>query len=419
MCFADKYFSKHQQYPFQITGTPDTNLNLIVVIPCFNEPQLLNSLNSIWNCTRPEKSVEIIIVVNNSENSDISVKEQNKKTIFEVKNWIKNHFETSFRFFLITQLNLPEKFAGVGLARKIGMDEAINRFNILNNQNGIIISFDSDSICETNYLTEIENHFRNFPKTNGCNIHFEHPVKGTEFPDKVYETIIQYEMYLRYFVQSLRFIGFPYAFHTVGSCFAVKASAYIKQGGMNRKQAGEDFYFLNKIFQLENFSELNTTKVKPSPRPSNRVPFGTGATIKNMTENKINELLVYNFEAFVDLKYIFSRNNKLYKADKETINSFVKSCPKPIRKFIEQNNFTESIEEINNNVSNSKTFTKRFYSYFNAFYIIKLLNYTHKFYYTKIPVKEASKILVKHLTKEDICFDSDLKALEMLRKIED
>ncbi len=33
----------------------------------------------------------------------------------------------------------------------------------------------------------------------------------------------------------------------VGSALAVKALQYVKAGGMNRKQAGEDFYFVQKL----------------------------------------------------------------------------------------------------------------------------------------------------------------------------
>ena len=43
------------------------------------------------------------------------------------------------------------------------------------------------------------------------------------------------------------FVGYPDSIYTIGSAFAVRAEAYMKQGGMNRRQAGEDFYFLYKL----------------------------------------------------------------------------------------------------------------------------------------------------------------------------
>ena len=67
-----------------------------------------------------------------------------------------------------------------------------------------------------------------FKTGTGCTIYFEHPIEGDEYPPEVYDAIIQYELYLRYYLQALRYTGYPYATHTVGSCFAVKASVYAK-----------------------------------------------------------------------------------------------------------------------------------------------------------------------------------------------
>ena len=73
----------------------------------------------------------------------------------------------------------------------------------------------------------------------------------------------------------MKYSNLPYSFHTIGSAFALTASAYTRQGGMNRRKAGEDFYFINKLIKGEIFGEINDTKVIPSPRISDRVPFGT------------------------------------------------------------------------------------------------------------------------------------------------
>ena len=136
--------------------------------------------------------------------------------------------------------------------------------------------------CETNYFTAIESVLDTFPNTRGINIYFEHPVSGTEYPETVYRGIILYEMHLRYVNLMTRFTGFPHAYHTVGSCFGVRAESYAREGGMNRKKAGEDFYFLHKIIPLGEFREINSTCVIPSPRESDRVPFGTGACHKEI-----------------------------------------------------------------------------------------------------------------------------------------
>ena len=69
------------------------------------------------------------------------------------------------------------------------MDEAVRRFNLVQNSKGIIISFDADSICDNNYLVEIENNYNKYPLANGCSIYFEHPLSGDDFPDNIYKAI--------------------------------------------------------------------------------------------------------------------------------------------------------------------------------------------------------------------------------------
>ena len=78
----------------------------------------------------------------------------------------------------------------------------------------------------------------------------------------------------------------------------------MRQGGMNKRQAGEDFYFLHKIIPLGHFGEINTTRVIPSPRPSDRVPFGTGRAVRDYLAT--HKFETYPLEAFRDLKQFFS-----------------------------------------------------------------------------------------------------------------
>src|SRR4030095_9895180 len=122
-----------------------------------------------------------------------------------------------------------------------GMDEALRRFDEVGWAEGIIAGYDADCRCETNYLTALERHFQKNSQSPGCSIYFEHPLSGPLSP-AVYEGAAAYELHLRYFVQALRYAGFPHAHHTLGSCMAVRACTYCKQGGMNKRKAGEDFY---------------------------------------------------------------------------------------------------------------------------------------------------------------------------------
>ncbi len=416
MSILKKYIKKHVVYAPFINEKAADNLQNIIVIPCYNEPDILSTINSLVSCKEPVRSVEVIIVINSADNTDVVILEQNKKTKAEITNFISTYYSSRLRFYIISIKDVPNKFAGVGFARKVGMDEAVSRFSSINNTNGIITGFDADSVVEENYLVEIENLFKNKPKLNGCSIYFEHPVKGTIFPEINYKRITEYELYLRYYSLSLKGIGFPYYFHTVGSSFTVKAETYCKQGGMNRKKAGEDFYFLQKIMSLGNYEYLNTTTVYPSSRPSDRVPFGTGAFIKENIEFPEKEFLTYNFEVFKNLHHFFKQIDKLFNIknfEYEALN-----LDESLVQFLVKNEFAKALVEINANTSNINSFRKRFFQYFDAFRILKYQNFVHPYFYEKISVTDAVNEYLNYTEQKELCFNKAGILLERLRLIE-
>lgn len=418
MGFADQYFEKQKEYKFHIKARPPDDLQFIVVIPCYYENRLIDSLESLYNCSRPEKSVEIIIVINSSSKADKKVKEQNLKTYKQAGEWIKGHSDSKFHCHIIYVPELSPKYAGAGYARKIGMDEAVRRFNIIQNPSGIIISFDADSLCDNNYLVEIENNYDKYPLSNGCSIYFEHPLSGKNFKDTIYRAITLYELHLRYYIQSLRYISFPYAYHTVGSCFTVKALTYVKQGGMNKRKGGEDFYFLHKIIPLGNYTDINSTRVIPSPRPSHRVPFGTGPIINKLLINNKTEFMTYNPASFEDLREFFNIVPGLFKQKPEYIKNKTNKLPRAIKEFLDINNAAYKINEINNNCNNTNSFKRRLLNWFNAFTVLKFLNFCTENYYPRISVISAANILLRKLeilTSENL---NEQELLKLLRQYE-
>ncbi len=419
MSFATKYLTKQQLYPKYITAPVSEKLNLIITIPCFNEPNIIPSLEALWNCERPQCDVEVIVMVNSGETASAQILEQNKKTIAEANAWIKKHNDQQLKFYVIHQDNLPKKFAGVGFARKIAMDEAVSRFNSIDNSRGIITGFDADSTCDTNYMVEIEKLFKKYPKATGANIFYEHPLEGTEFSEHIYNSIAQYELYLRYYRLAMQYAGHPHAYHTVGSSFAVTANAYIKQGGMNRRQAGEDFYFLQKIIPLGNFYEITTTRVIPSPRISDRVPFGTGKAIGTFVTENITEYTTYNYGAFLDLKQFFDKVDAFYQVDYDTyLNKLLVSLPGTVRSFLKDDNFFESLEKINNNCGSTAMFRKKFFDVFNAFKVLKFLNYAHEIFIEKEDITTVAQQLLTDLGVDFEIYFTPKQLLKIYREYE-
>lgn len=389
---------------------PREDLAISVVIPCFKEPNLRATLDSLLACDATNGSVEVIVIINESEKVDPTDAAQNQITFEEAITWVEKNNSDRLRFFIHYEKSLPKKHAGVGLARKIGMDEALRRFKSIDKTNGVILCYDADSSCLPNYLKSVEQHFTANPNTNGCSIHFEHPIEGDVYSSEVYEAILQYELHLRYYRQALWFAGHPYGYHTIGSSMAVRANAYEKQGGMNRRKAGEDFYFLQKIIQLGNFTEMVNTKVIPSPRPSDRVPFGTGKAVNDKLSSEIELVDTYHPQLFVELKVLFDNPFVLLEPEEKI------DLPKSVLEFLKTIQYRSAVAEIRKNTTDDEAFKKRFFNWFNAFTALKYVHYGRDHFYPNIGVDEASNVLLKLVGWEEQ--DSLKKLLDAYRKLD-
>jgi glycosyltransferase involved in cell wall biosynthesis len=378
---------------------------IIVVIPCHNEPDLVSALLSLYDCKQPNCKVEVIVVINASENAEEAVLKQNQTSYDEAIQWCATNFgelasalEMTFHF--IQENSLPKKHAGVGLARKIGMDEAVRRFAAIDCHNGVISCYDADASCEPNYLVELEKHFKENPKSPACSIHFEHPISGEEFSPEIYNGIMQYELHLRYYKNGLADANLPFAFHTIGSSMAVRSNAYQKQNGMNKRKAGEDFYFLQKLIPLGNFTELKTTKIIPSPRVSDRVPFGTGKAMQSWLNDAQEELLSYHPKSFIELRLFAAAVPKLY----EDINEI----PATIQAFLETIDFEENLINIKKNSKSAAHFSEVFFKWFNAFKVLKFMHFSRDQFFPDVPIFEGANELLAWLTENK---EGDLKGL--------
>lgn len=390
------YLKKYGFCPPSINNPVNKNTGLIVVIPCYNETGLMTSLSAIYNCKKPNCSVEVITVINASERTHQQIKEQNLNTYKAGVKWAKEKNTEALKFHFILKNDLPKKHAGVGLARKIGMDEAVSRFHSIG-IDGVIVCFDADSKCDSNYLVEIEKHFDKYPKTPGCSIRYEHPISGNEFDSNIYEGIVNYELFLRYYNQSLLYCGLPYAFQTVGSSMAVRSSAYQKQGGMNKRKAGEDFYFIHKIIALGHFSNLVTTKVIPSPRISDRVPFGTGKAIGDWVNSNLDTYTTYDVRVWQIIKDFVEMIPLLQKEDFEDTLFFKSANNNVFIDFLFANNFNDSLTEIRANSTNESAFIKRFFRWFNAFRVLKSVHHLRDHQYSNKPIFTEAKSMAKLL----------------------
>ncbi len=394
------YLQKQRFAPRQILAPPNPDLRLVVVIPSHVEPDLCQPLRALEACHLPKGAVEVIVVVNASRSADAATHQKNKESLEAVNRWLREA-PRHHKYFVLDFPDLPPKHAGVGLARKVGMDEAVDRLEQVDAADGVIICLDADSSVAPNYLTEIEALFQHQPRLEACSIHFEHPLSGDAFPPEVYTGIIHYELFLRYYIQALRFAGYPYAYHTIGSSMAVRSSAYQAQGGMNRRKAGEDFYFLHKFIPHGGFAELGSTTVYPSPRASEKVPFGTGRAISAWLKRGDGKLPAYALQSFEELKAWHQQIPDLYEQP-------LKPLPPAISAFLEAEGVEAAIVDTRFHVRSHKGFIKRMYQWWHPLRVLKYVHYAREHFYPDSEVTAVAAQLFKREKGENIPKARDL-----------
>jgi hypothetical protein len=397
MGFDSGYLEQRALFPELIKEEPDRNTGIIVVVPAYDEPGITSLLDSLVLCRKVPCSIEVLIVVNAPEGASVESIRNNKQTLENIETWKNHNPECFFQVFAFLAMPLPVKGWGVGLARKTGMDEAVRRFGMLDKPDGVILNLDADCLVAEDYFVSVYNDFVRRKERSACSIYFEHPLSGNNFRQEVYQHITLYELHLRYYFQGLLYSGFPYVFHTVGSAIGVKALPYVKAGGMNRRQAGEDFYFIQKLVPAGGYFTLNSTVVYPSPRPSFRVPFGTGASISKLSQSDDPSLLTYNLSAFKELRLFFQLAKDYYEKSHNEFGMFYASLPAGIKSFLDERELFARMEEIKNNTAGIQSRMKRFFGWFNMFRIVKYLNMVHSGIYDKKPVPAAaSELLVEN-----------------------
>lgn len=261
--------------PWTLDGDRDGDVAAAIVIPALAESTSLPAtLKSVaGNDPHLLCRTLVIVVVNNRSDASDEVRRDNE----DILDWLTSRPFPTLRLAWInaaaTGLELPAG-QGVGLARKIGLDAALQHLDWKTGP--LLISLDADTLVEPHYLTAIFRHFA-AATTIGAVIPFRHQ-EGADLLQE--EAIRAYELYLRSYQFGLQQTGSRYAYHSIGSAFACRAQGYIEAGGMNRRLAGEDFYFLQQLSKVGGISLLRGTVVCPAARSSARVPFGTGRIVE-------------------------------------------------------------------------------------------------------------------------------------------
>lgn len=394
------YLKRYATDIYQIKGDIPDETDAIVVLPAYNEENLFKSLQSLSeNVTK--FSVSVFIVINEPEIIDEEISTYHKDQHRDLEAWIDKYNHKNIRFFSGNICRIKNKIAGVGMARKAGMDEAFRKVEKKNKLTTPIICFDADATCEKTFLENVISYFKDNPSSAGASIAFEHPLSDNE---RINKGIILYESHLHYYIAALRYACYPYAYHTVGSSMACRADAYATIGGMNKRKAGEDFYFLHRIIPMGNYGQVHNTRIYPAARISDRVPFGTGRAMIEFTHGK--EIETYCPEIFFLLRPLFEILNTGNEISDFHVTHLKEILHPALLEYLLDNDLVEKIKNASLSAKNNHSRFKKYYEVFDGLTVLKTVHYLTDHLYQKVPVKSASKFIfqkyynLKHIPEE-------------------
>lgn len=357
----------------------DADINLAICIPAYKENNLHDCLASLAASAKESYSRLKVFVCFNAPEGDheAHLMHEQQKGELMAKN---------FPFRLETMLlKAPAKKAGVGFARKTVMDYALSQ--IAANQTtgaSFLLTLDGDCRVEENYLESIYGWILAHPKATGASINVQHNIieafKGNQ------EAIMRYEMHLRLYRMWQQYTGHPYATHTIGSAMLINCEAYAKQGGMNTRKAGEDFYLINKLNHLGAWYNITQTTVYADARISTRVPFGTGRAMQQAAKGE--EINTYNPSSFEHLRELFSAFcqtspnwNELSTITKELLEPF---------------EIIAKHQEIIDNLASLRLLEKKIFQRFDLFALMKMLHFLRDHHYPNVSVETSYGAMTAH-----------------------
>lgn len=390
------------------------NTSMVVVIPAYAEKHMLFSTLASLARNSPSslKHSFVICVINNKKKSPSEVKNNNQQTLKhldvlvsgknteelhsdqDLKNKLRLISESGLRIGYIDASSegyeIPDNEGGVGMARKIGMDMALNLLSKSSSWKKLILCLDADTLVPSNYLETIKNYFTKKVKT--AVVAYEHQEAEN---DEGRAAIYCYEIFLRYWILGLKYAKSPYAYHSIGSTIICSADAYLAVRGMNRREAGEDFYFLNKLAKIGKINYIKETCVYPSSRASFRVPFGTGKRIQRFLTREQEEYILYDPQIFEILARWLQLMEQAAHCDEKDILIRAGSIHPSLLLFLNDCRFGDVWGRIRRNVKSRDNLIHHFHCWFDGFKTLKLINYLTREYYHPINMFEALDRILK------------------------
>ena len=348
----------------------NSSYDIAITIPCYAEyDYLFKTLESINNQeTDMLKKTLVSVVINNSNNEQQSIINNNDKTY-------KKLLESTFKFECVvvdaftSKKIIKKKYAGAGMARKICVDSILEYLN----EDSLIRFLDADTVISKKYLSSIYESYIS-KKWNAATVNFNHQ---NDEP-KTIELITIYENYLKDTARNIKKSGSPYCYVSLGSTMICSYNAYIAVGGMNKKIASEDFYFLQELEKYCGVTQIKDILVYPSSRYVSRLYLGTSWRLEKSLKDELDlSSLYFSKKSYNILTQWISLALASRSVNLQDMKNKITSIDKNLLKFLNEINLDNAWEAINNAPTNNH-FIKQFHRWFDGLCVFKLLKFYTK-----------------------------------------
>ncbi|MGQ9425516.1 hypothetical protein ACXYTJ_07600 [Gilvimarinus sp. F26214L] len=277
-------------------------------------------------------------------------------------------------------LRIPLK-QGVGLARKIGNDLAVELFRLGILGARFIHNSDADATLPADYFQQTAE----LPPASAAVYPFRH-IAGD---DALGCATRLYEESLHYYVDGLRWAGSPYAFHTIGSCVAVSLQHYCQARGFPRRAGGEDFYLLNKLAKLCRVFSVHGAPITIAARQSSRVPFGTGPAVeKILALGSPDQFHSYDPRVFAELKTLLHSFGGLERQPSGS-EHWLAGLSSHLRDACQALQIGKLLDHLEREVHSPVHRRQHIAHWFDGFRTLKLIHYLQDNHYPALPFHRA------------------------------
>ncbi|MDX2417782.1 MAG: hypothetical protein QNK19_10020 [Xanthomonadales bacterium] len=319
---------------------------------------------------------------------------------------------------------------GVGFARKIGADLALDLIHHQRIHTTWIHCTDADVQLPATYFARSNRLQDDASKISALIYPFSHSddQDKSESREVVLATLL-YELSLRYYVAGMKHARSPYAFHTIGSTMAVNAIHYAKVRGFPKREAGEDFYLLNKLAKVGSVLELgedaDNQAIEIESRRSDRVPFGTGAAVNKITglANPVNDFRFYNPVVFELLKLWLQSFPTVWASGSTELSPSIFPDQQMENRDHKLQMLLTGLKTLKTDQAlvhafrqsrNLDQFTRQMHTWFDAFRTLKLIHFLRDIDFPSIPY---ARLVVNPVYQHLLIQETDLLAFhEHLRK---